>query len=310
MAINYAALKQRPFPDIAHTYGPTDCILYALGVGAGMDPQDGGALAFTWERELKALPTMAAVLGYPGFWLQEPDTGLDWKTVLHIDQEIVLHRPLATSGTVIGRTRIEEIHDRGVKDGVGRGALLHTRRDIVDGMTGAPVATVRLTELCRGEGGFGGPPPPRIVTRPFPEDEPDGSLLLPVSPQAPLIYRLSGDDNALHVDPATARAAGFERPILHGLSTFGMAGRAALRFFCGDEPARLKAMRVRFTAPVLPGDTLRVDMWHSAPGQGRFRAFVAREDRLVLDDGDVEFHPSPSAFRSDGRTCRMEEPDR
>lgn len=296
MAIDYIALKQRSFPAMTQTYGPRDCMLYALGVGVGMDPEDDGALAFTWEhgtgaRGLKALPTMAVVLGYPGFWLREPDTGLDWKAVLHTHQEIILHQPLAPSGTVIGRTRIEEIHDRGLRDGVPRGALLQTRRDITDAQTGAPVATVRLTELCRGEGGFGGPPPPSMARRPPPEGPPDAALLLPISPQAPLIYRLSGDDNALHVDPATARAAGFERPILHGLSTFGMAGRAVLRFFCEDEPARLHALRVRFTAPVLPGDTLQVEMWHDTRGRGRFRALVKRDNLLVLDDGEVEFSP-------------------
>lgn len=296
MPIDYSALRNRPFPPIAQTYEPKDCILYALGVGIGMDAQDEGGLAFTWEKGiqeqgLKALPTMAVVLGYPGFWLREPDTGLDWKAVLHTHQEIILHRPLATSGTVIGQTRIEEIHDRGVKDGVNKGALLHTCRDITDAQTGEAIATVRLTELCRGEGGFGGPPPPPVPRHAAPSGPPDETRTLPVSQQAPLIYRLSGDDNALHVDPQTARAVGFDRPILHGLSTFGMAGRAVLRFFCADEPAHLKALRVRFTAPVLPGDTLRVEMWRDGPGRGRFRAFVARDDLLVLDDGEVEFHP-------------------
>lgn len=296
MPIDYSALKNRPFPPITQTYGPKDCILYALGVGIGMDAQDEGGLAFTWEKGiqakgLKALPTMAVVLGYPGFWLREPDTGLDWKAVLHTHQEIILHRPLATSGTVIGHTRIEEIHDRGIKDGVNKGALLHTRRDITDAQTGEAIATVRLTELCRGEGGFGGPSQPSQARRPPPEGPADAGCLMPISPQAPLIYRLSGDDNALHVDPATARAVGFRQPILHGLSTFGMAGRAVLGFFCGDDPSRMKALRVRFTAPVLPGDTLRVEMRHDAPGRGRFRAFVNRDNLLVLDDGEVEFSP-------------------
>ena len=291
MAIDYNALKNRTFPRITHSYGPKDCILYALGVGVGMTAQEEGALAFTWEQDLKVLPTMAVVLSYPGFWLREPDTGLDWKAILHTHQEIILHRPLATAGTVIGHSWIEEIHDRGVKDGVRKGALLHTNRTITDAQTGELIATVRQTELCRGEGGFGGPPPPAVARKPPPEGAPDASVLMPISPQAPLIYRLSGDDNALHVDPQTAQAAGFERPILHGLSTFGMAGRAVLRTFCNDDPSLLKALRVRFTAPVLPGDMLRVEMWRDAPGHGRFRAFVARDDLLVIDDGEVEFHP-------------------
>lgn len=291
MSIDYSALRNRPFPPKAHRYGPKDCILYALGVGAGMDPADAGALAWLYEKDLKALPTMAVVLGYPGFWLRAPDTGLDWQSVLHMDQELVLHRPLDTAGAVVGHTRIEEVYDRGVVDGVPRGALMVTRRDIRDAGTGTLLATVRQTELCRGEGGFGGPPPPPRPAIALPERAPDAVLDLPTSPQAALIYRLSGDDNPLHVDPEVARQAGFEQPILHGLSTFGMAGRAVLAALCGNAPARLKALRARFTAPVLPGQALRFELWREAPGRGAFRALAADTGRLVLDGGAAEFDP-------------------
>lgn len=291
MSIDYAALRNRVFPKKAHHYGPKDCILYALGVGAGMDPADAGALTYLYEKHLKALPTMAVVLGYPGFWLREPDTGLDWETVLHVDQELVLSRPLAVAGQVVGHTRIEEIYDRGIVDSVPRGALMVTRRDILDGETGALLATVRQTELCRGEGGFGGPPPPPRPATAIPDRAPDATLDLPTSPQAAQIYRLSGDDNALHVDPEVARQAGFERPILHGLSTFGMTGRAVLAALCGNDPGRLKALRMRFTAPVLPGQTVRFELWHAGVGRGAFRALAADTGRLVLDGGEAEFDP-------------------
>lgn len=284
--LDYQALKARRFPEVVQTWGPRDCILYALGVGAGMEPGD---LAYTYERGLRVLPTQAVVLGYPGFWLRAPDAGLDWASVLHTHQELIIHRPLAVEGTIIGRTSIEEIHDRGA-----RGALMITRRDIADAATGAALATVRVTELCRGQGGFGGPPPPAQARPVFPDRPADMVVTLPSSPQAALIYRLSGDDNALHVDPEVAAEVGFDQPILHGLSTFGMAGRAVLRAFCADAPERLRLLRVRFTSPVLPGETLRFELWRDGPGRGLFRAF-AGSGRLVLDDGEAGFDPLPAS---------------
>lgn len=291
MTIDYPALKSRAFPPAEQRYGPRDCILYALGVGAGMDPADADALAYVYEKNLKALPTMAVVLGYPGFWLRAPDAGLDWLSVLVLSAELVVHRPLAASGTVVGRTRIEEIYDRGVADGTPRGALLVTRRDIVDAATGTLIATMSQTELCRGEGGFGGPPPPARRAVAMPDRPADATLSLASSPQAALIYRLSGDDNALHVDPAVAAQAGFAGPILHGLASFGMAGRAVLATLCGNAPERLRALRVRFTAPVFPGQTLRFELWRASPGRGTFRAFAAETGDLVLDGGEAEFDP-------------------
>jgi len=287
MAIAYDALKARVFPDVTHSYGPKDSILYALGVGVGMHATDPAELRFVHEDGLQALPTMAVVLGYPGFWLKAPDTGLDWKTVLHVSQEIVLHQPLQSQGRVIGRNAIEEIYDRGP----GKGALMITRRDIVDAESGAAIATVRTGEYCRGESGFGGPPAPATVRLAFPDRPPDFVIDLPSSPQAALIYRLSGDDNALHVLPAVAREAGFAGPILHGLSTFGMAGFAVVRTLCGGDARRLRALRTRLTSPVTPGETLRAEIWRTAAGAGAYRVRATSDQRLVLDHGDVEFDP-------------------
>lgn len=283
MTIDYDRLKNRIFPEIRHTYGRKDSILYALSVGLGQDPLDTDQLRFVYERELCALPTMAVVLGYPGFWLKEPDTGLDWKAVLHMDQEIVLHRPLASQASVLGRTQVEEIFDKGA----GRGAILRTRRDIVEAETGHAIATVRLHEYCRGEGGFGGPSAPPVVREPPPQGPPDAVVDLSTLPQAALIYRLNGDDNPLHADPAVAAAAGFNRPILHGLCTFGVVGHALLRAACAYDPTRFNAMRLRFTAPVYPGETLRVSLWKNAQDGIRFTADVVERSLRVVDDGTL-----------------------
>lgn len=285
MAIDYAKLKARAFPDIRQRYGARECILYALGVGVGVEDAQGGDLRYVFEQDMRALPTMAVTLGYAGFWLREPDTGLDWANALLVDQEIALHRPLAASGDVIGRTRVGEIYDRGE----GRGAFILTLRELIDAASGEPIATMRCTEFVRGEGGFGGPPPPKPARAAFPERAPDCTIFYPTSRQAALIYRLSGDYNPLHVDAATAKSVGFDAPILHGLSSFGMAGRAIVAAMCGGDPAGLRLIRGRFTAPVLPGETLRFELWRTEAGRCMFRVIVDARGVVALDGGEAEF---------------------
>lgn len=280
MPIDYAKLMNWPFPDVEHRYTERDTMLYALGVGCGHDPADRDDLRFVYEDGLTALPTLAVVLGYPGFWLKDPASGVDWRKVLHGEQGLVLHRPLPASGTVIGRSRVTEIVDKGAD----KGALLFSERDVVDQATGALLCTVTSTTFMRGEGGFGGPKGPTPEPHLLPEDPPELSLDLPTLPQAALIYRLSGDDNPLHADPAVAAAAGFPRPILHGLATYGVAGRAILRACCANDPARLKRLQVRFSAPVFPGETIRTEIWRDGP-QVSFRCRVVERDIVVLNNG-------------------------
>ena len=285
MAIDYAALKTRAFPEIRQAYGARECILYALGVGVGVEDSQGDNLRYVFEQDMRVLPTMAVTLGYAGFWLREPDTGIDWANALLLDQEIALQRPLAASGEVIGRTRVGEIYDKGA----GRGAFIVTLRELVDAASGAPIATMRCTEFVRGEGGFGGPPAPRPEHAKCPERAADATVRYPTSKQAALIYRLSGDDNPLHVDAATARSVGFDAPILHGLSSFGMAGRAIVAAMCGGDPTRLRLIRGRFTAPVLPGETLRFDLWRIDARRCMFRVIVEERGVVALDSGEAEF---------------------
>lgn len=284
MTINYARLKSWPFPEIEHEIAPRDVILYALGVGLGADPMDKDQLHFVYEEGLRALPTLAVVLAYPGFWVKNPDSGIDWKQVLHGEQGLTLHRPLPASGTVIGRTSVTEILDKGP----GKGALLYSRRDVFDKASGDLLCTVSGTTFCRADGGFGGPAGPAPAPHPVPDRAPDLSCDLSTLPQAALIYRLSGDYNPLHADPEVARAAGFARPILHGLCTYGVAGHALLKLICGYDPARLKRMDLRFTAPVYPGETIRTEVWRESEKRFSFRARVVERDIVVLNNGLAE----------------------
>lgn len=281
MAIDYQRLKNRAFEDIVHSYTERDTMLYALGVCCGADPTDARDLRFVYEENLQALPTMAAVMCTPGFWLKEPDTGVDWRQVLHGEQSIVLHRPLAPRGRLVGRPVIEEIIDKGP----GRGALIYVRRDLRDAESGEPVCSVSLTSFARGDGGFGGPSGPTKPVHRLPDTPPDLVCELPTWAHSALLYRLNGDYNPLHADPAVAASVGFKRPILHGLCTYGVVGHALVRTVCDNDAARVRQMDVRFSSPVYPGETLRIEIWRQAPGRAGFRCRVVGRDVLAIDNG-------------------------
>ncbi len=281
--IDPAKLLSLTIPDIAQTYGAKDTILYALGVGLGLDPTNEQELAFVYEHGLKALPTMATVLGYPGFWIRNLDTGIDWVKVVHGEQGVVIHRPIPPHGRVLGHTRVTDVIDKGE----GRGALVMNERTIVDQDSGAVLATLTQTAFCRGDGGFGGDARPSPPAHRMPERPPDLVCDLPTSPQSALIYRLSGDDNPLHADPAVARAAGYKQPILHGLATFGLAGYAIVRSVCGYDPSRLVSISGRFSAPVYPGEVIRTEMWRDGAIVS-FRARVEARDVVAFNHGRAE----------------------
>jgi acyl dehydratase len=268
------------FPEIEHSYTEKDTILYALGLGCGSDPDAPGDLAFVYERGLKALPTMALVLAHVGNWLDSKESTVDYSKVLHGEQSLNVHRPIPPKGTVIGRTRIVDLLDKGRE----KGAVLYSERSIFDRASGAPIATMASTTMLRGDGGWGGRPGPQPAPHRLPETAPAASVDLETHANSALIYRLSGDRNPLHADPAAAAAGGFERPILHGLCTFGVAGRALSAACCGGDPARLRSMQVRFSAPVFPGETIRTEIW-PAGGRVSFRSRVVERDVVVLNNG-------------------------
>lgn len=282
MAIDYQKLKNWKFEDLEHSYTQRDTMLYALGLGCGADPMDMDDLRYVYEEDLLALPSMAVVLGYPGFWLKDPETGADWRKVLHGEQGLRVFAPLPVEGTVIGRSRVTEIIDKGDK-----GALLYSTRDIFDKASGKLLASVAGTTVLRGDGNFGGPTGPVPPIHALPERAPDASIDIATIPQAALIYRLSGDYNPLHADPRIAKGAGFPKPILHGLCTYGVAARAVLKLACDNDPAKLKRFDLRFSSPVYPGETIRTEIWRDG-SQVSFRARVVERDIVVLNNGLAE----------------------
>lgn len=279
MTIDYATLKGWQFDEVRHAYTEKDAILYALSLGLGEDPTDPTQLQYVYERNLRAFPTLAVVLGYPGFWLREPGTGVDWTHAVHGEQRLRILQDFSAAATVVARHRVSHVVDKGP----GRGALVVTERRLHDGATDTLLAVCSQTSFCRADGGFGAgdaSPPPLSAT---PDRPADRCATLTATTQAALLYRLNGDVNPLHADPEVAHRAGYPRPILHGLCTYGMAARALLQIY--GHVRRLARFDARFSAPVYPGETLRVECWDEPGGAVRFRAIVAERAQTVLSHG-------------------------
>jgi acyl dehydratase len=258
-----------------------DVLLYALGVGAGQnDPT--AELAFTTENTAgvpqRALPTYAIVLaqfGGPQLGL----TGVDFTQLLHAEQSLTLHRPLPVAGSVELTSMITDIFDK------DSGALIVT--STTGTADGAPLFTTRSSVFVRGAGGFGGERGPSSEYA-APDRPVDARLRFHTSVNQALLYRLTGDRNPLHSDPAFAAAGGFDRPILHGLATYGITVRLLLNEFCAGDPARLSTVEGRFTKPVTPGDELVVTAWRDGDDAVIFRTANPDGD-VVLDRGRAVF---------------------
>jgi acyl dehydratase len=280
MPIDRDRLLAWPFEEVEQRYDERDTILYALGIGLGAEPSDPRQLRFVYEQGLQALPSMGVILGYPGFWLQDPRSGADWRRLVHGEQSIEILKSLPPAGTVLGMTRVRDVIDKGPE----RGALIFTEREVRDKASGELLCRLSSTSFLRGDGGFGGPTGPVPAPHPIPDRPADESCELATLPQAALIYRLSGDRNPLHADPAAAAKGGFPRPIMHGLCTFAIAGHALLRAVCDYKPERLRSLHGRFTAPVYPGETIVTEIWRDGPSVS-FRASVKERGKVVLDHG-------------------------
>jgi len=273
-------------PEVRQRVTPRDAVFYALSVGLGQDPLDARQLGFTdADRPFQVMPTMAAVLGHPGFWLADERTGVDAAQLVHGEQAVILHRPLPASGEVIGRTSVTGLVDKGA----GRGALLYSEKLVTDAATGSLLATTCSTTFLRADGGFGQERGDARPPHPVPQQEPDLVIDLPTRPEQALLYRLNGDSNPLHSDPAAAAAAGFPRPILHGLCTMGVVCHALLRGLGGYDAEAMRHMELRFAAPVFPGETIRTEMWHD----GSFRARVTERGVVVVNNGRAVFRDTP-----------------
>jgi acyl dehydratase len=259
-----------------------DALLYAVGVGAGLgDPLQ--ELEFTTENsegiEQKVLPTYAVLIAQarPGRSLGDFDRAM----LVHAEQAFELHRPLPVTGTVRTTATVTGIYDK------GSGALAVIENVAVDAATGEPLVTSRSSTFIRGEGGFGGE---RGSGQPWdrPGREPDYQVVYGTRPEQALIYRLSGDRNPLHADPKFAARGGFSQPILHGLCTYGVTGRALLHALCDSDPARFRSMSGRFSRPVLPGESLTVSIWRQAGRDTALFQTTKADGTVVIDRGRIQ----------------------
>ncbi|MBN8919437.1 MAG: MaoC family dehydratase N-terminal domain-containing protein [Rhizobiales bacterium] len=282
MAIDYDRLMALEIPPFEHRYTERDTMLYALGLGFGQDPLNEAELAFVYEKDLKVPPTMACVLANNA-WMRTMDTGIDYVKVVHGEQTFRLHRPLPAAARVVGHSRVLDIIDKGA----GKGAIVYTERTVKDADSGETLATVVHTAFCRGDGGFGGPERPSAPSHPVPQRAPDIVVDIATRPETALIYRLSGDYNPLHAEPAMAAKAGDKQPILHGLATFGIAGHAILKTLCDYDPAGLAGMSGRFSSPVFPGETIRTEIWRE-DNAASFQVKVAERNVIALSNGRAE----------------------
>ena len=284
MPINPDAVGSRSEP-ARRTWSSKDCLIYALGVGAGaQDPSD--ELEFTTENSQdvaqRALPTTAVVLGMPG-GLGAIGT-FNPAMLVHGEQAVSLARELPVAGELESVTEIVGIYDKGS----GAVVATETTSTLVD--DGQPLFTTRASMFIRGEGGWGGErgPSSRFTA---PERAADHEVTYPTRTDQALLYRLSGDRNPLHSDPKFAAMAGFDRPILHGLCTYGFTGRALLHSLCGGDPALFRSMSGRFSSPVFPGEALTVRIWVEGDGEAVFQT-LGGDGRTVLDAGQASYGPA------------------
>lgn len=281
MSLNHS-LVGVPGEPRERSWNSTDALLYAIGVGAGLgDPLQ--ELEFTTENtagvEQKVLPTFGVLLAQASASGNIGD--FDRALLVHAEQSIELHKPLPAAGTLRTSAMVTGIYDK------GSGALVQTENTAVDAGTGEPVVTTRGGMFIRGEGGFGGD---RGTSEPWEltDRAPDHKVTQQTRPEQALLYRLSGDRNPLHADPAFAARGGFSRPILHGLCTYGITGRVLLHELCGSDPARFASMSGRFSRPVLPGESLVVSIWAGESGTAQFQ--TAKEDgTVVIDRGVMQY---------------------
>lgn len=279
MALDYDTLMATSYTDLAYSYTDRDTMLYALSIGLGRDPLNDRELDYVYEQRgpLKTVPTMASVLVQELF---TPDLGWDYGQVLHVEQRMQLYRPLPAAGELLIDKGVRAAYDLGPR----RGAVVLFEAEGRLAADDTVLFTIGSTIMARGDGGFGGPKGSGPSPHRPPRREPDLSCDLPTRLDQPLWYRLNDDRNPLHADPEVARSAGFERPILHGLCTYGIAGHAVLKTICDYDYSLIEGFDARFSSPVIPGDTIRTDMWQDGDIVS-FQCRAVERDVLVLRNG-------------------------
>ncbi len=277
MPLNPEAVGSKSDP-IEVSWNSKDCLLYAVGIGAGT-----GDLGFTTENtngvEQVVYPTFPVVIGWGrGSALGNIGT-FNPALLVHGQQSVTLHRQIPVEGTATLQSEVTAMHDK------GKAAVVVTATTAT--INGEPLYTTTASIFIRGEGGWGGERGPSGPQNVPPERQPDHQVTYQTSPDQALVYRLSGDRNPLHSDPSFAAMGGFDRPILHGLCTYGFTGRGLLHALCGDDPSRFQHVEGRFTSPVYPGEALTISVWETAAGEAVFTTSVG--ERAVIDQGLVRF---------------------
>lgn len=294
-ALDIDTLLNWPFRDVHVPYEEERSMLYALCIGLGHDPCDERQLRYVYEPGLKTFPTQGLVLGLSddkGF-LTDERIGIDLPGMLHAQTGVQLHKPLPVFGEVTSRFKVERLADRGP----GKGTALHYSRTLHDRASGELLFTETGVYVLRGNSvsssatATGRPAAtlPRVPAVPC-----DQSMELATLPQSALLFRLAaGDKTPLHASPAFAREAGFDRPLLHGICSFGVAAHGLAAMLCGYDGDRMRSIDARYTAPVFPGDILKVEAWRTGPGTAAFRATALPRGVVVLDNGVCEYTPAP-----------------
>jgi acyl dehydratase len=277
MPLNPDAVGNKGEP-IEVSWDSKDCLLYAVGIGAGTDE-----LAFTTENtdgvDQLVFPTFPVVVGWGRGSAMHDIGSFNPALLVHGQQSVTLHRPIPVEGTAVIQSEVTAMYDK------GKAAVVVTSTSATS--AGEPLYTNTASVFIRGEGGWGGDRGPSGPQNVPPDRDPDHRVTYATSPHQALTYRLSGDRNPLHSDPSFAAIGGFDRPILHGLCTYGFTGRALLHTLCGSDPSRFHHIEGRFTSPVMPGEALTVSMWETDDGEAVFTTAV--DDRTVIDQGLLRY---------------------
>ncbi len=280
MPINYDEIMSLKSENIEISYTDKDSILYGLGVGLGNDPMDIDELKYVYENGQIALPSMATNFQYHSSLLMSAK--LNFVMVVHGEQKLSIINPIPVSGDFLADMKVLNCFDKGAS----KGAIIDVETTVKLKSDGTEICKLISTTFARGDGGFDGPesPPQEIFE---PEGSPDLVDEITTKPDQALIFRLSGDYNPLHSDPNFAKAAGFPKPILHGLCTYGVACRSIVKTACDNDVKKLKSFNCRFSSPVFPGETIVTEMWKNG-NDINFQSKVKERDKIILKNGVSE----------------------